>query len=184
MSDRDLILGRLPESGRSELPDVYRFGECQEDNLLEKFRESFQALGGKVVTLDDLLPLSSSLWSVEPGLDLPLGFRPRKVGPWDAEFGLSRAQFAIAESGSFLLVQGGGQSRLSSLAPPVHVVLVAPKCLVWSLTEALTELPPENAVVVTGPSRTADIEGVLVRGVHGPKAVWAVFEPDTVVTEP
>jgi glycolate oxidase iron-sulfur subunit len=102
-----------------------------------------------------------------------------------ADLGLTAADLAIAETGSLVLVSGSGRSRSVSLLPPVHVAVFGRDQLVGSLAEAGILLqgwhaaPPAwvgaNVVVITGPSRTADIELTLTRGVHGPKEVHALF---------
>ncbi|MGH7266513.1 MAG: lactate utilization protein, partial [Candidatus Rokuibacteriota bacterium] len=102
-----------------------------------------------------------------------------------ADMGLTAADLAIAETGSLVIVSGPGAPRAVSLLPPCHVAVFGRGALVPGLEEAGVVLqawqcgPPEdggsNVVFVTGPSRTADIELTLTRGVHGPKEVHAVF---------
>lgn len=94
--------------------------------------------------------------------------------------GLTGAHAALADTGSVVLVHGEGRGRLVSLLPPVHVALVDVARLHATLG-ALWAAEPDlirqsaNVVVVTGPSRTADIEMTLTRGVHGPRIVHVVF---------
>ena len=91
---------------------------------------------------------------------------------WQADIGITRAEFAIAETGSVVLSSGTDHARLASLTPPVHVVLV--DRIVNTLEEGIAQLSNRTSVIVSGTSRTADIEGVLVRGVHGPGDVIVV----------
>jgi L-lactate dehydrogenase complex protein LldG len=94
--------------------------------------------------------------------------------------GLTGAHAALADTGSVVLVHGEGRGRIVSLLPPVHVALVDVARLHATLG-ALWAAEPDllrqaaNLVVVTGPSRTADIEMTLTRGVHGPRIVHVVF---------
>lgn len=97
-----------------------------------------------------------------------------------AVVGVTGAHAALADTGSVVLVHGEGRPRLVSLLPPVHVALVAIDRLHATLGELVVAEPAllrasANVVVVTGPSRTADIEMTLTRGVHGPRIVHVVF---------
>lgn len=93
--------------------------------------------------------------------------------------GLTGADGAIAESGTIALVSGPGRGRLASLLPPVHIAVVRHDCFYATLPDFLAAHPDiaergSNLVLVTGPSRTADIEMTLTRGVHGPGEVHVV----------
>lgn len=97
-----------------------------------------------------------------------------------AALGLTGADAALAQTGSLVLASGRGRGRLASLLPPVHVALVRREALIGSLPELIASRPDlvtrgANFVCITGPSRTADIEHVLARGVHGPRDVHVVF---------
>lgn len=97
-----------------------------------------------------------------------------------AAVGLTGADAALAQTGSLVVASGPGRGRLASLLPPVHVALVRRGALVGSLPELIAVRPElvtrgANFVCITGPSRTADIEHVLARGVHGPRDVHVVF---------
>lgn len=103
----------------------------------------------------------------------------------DAELGLSGVDLAIAETGTLVVRSGGGRPRSTSLLPACHVAVFDRTALIESLGQAgvflelwhREQAPGTGAVVsfITGPSRTADIELTLTRGVHGPKEVHAVF---------
>jgi L-lactate dehydrogenase complex protein LldG len=103
-----------------------------------------------------------------------------------AEVGVTGVDWALGETGTLILVSGRGRPRSTSLLPATHVaVFGAPQLLesleqVGIMLEALHADPSatmSGAVInfITGPSRTADIELTLTRGVHGPKDVHAVF---------
>lgn len=100
--------------------------------------------------------------------------------------GLTGVDLAVAETGTLILVSGAGRPRSTSLLPPCHVALFDRTALVESLRQVGVFLeawhgdgrpPAEGAAInfITGPSRTADIELTLTRGVHGPKEVHAIF---------
>lgn len=95
-----------------------------------------------------------------------------------AEIGVTFADFAIADTGTLVLVSGEERHRLVSLLPPIHVCLLDPDRIVANLTELLRqtgqrcysrELAPYAITLITGPSRTADIEHTVTTGVHGPR---------------
>jgi L-lactate dehydrogenase complex protein LldG len=97
--------------------------------------------------------------------------------------GITGAACGLAESGSIVLASGSGRGRLASLLPPVHIAVLRASCVVWSIGDAFARDPDSasrasNVAVVTGPSRTADIEMTLTRGVHGPREVHVVLVED------
>jgi L-lactate dehydrogenase complex protein LldG len=94
--------------------------------------------------------------------------------------GVSRALYGLADTGSVVLAASPEEPRSASLLPEVHVTLLAEDRILPGL-EALfaavgAELPSALAIV-TGPSRSADIEQKLAVGVHGPGEVHVVLEP-------
>jgi L-lactate utilization protein LutC len=86
---------------------------------------------------------------------------------------------AIAETGTLVCVSGAQTARGTSLIPPVHVALVDPRQIVGDLFDFFEQLAadslPANVNMITGPSKTADIEGILITGVHGPGVVEVVL---------
>ena len=104
----------------------------------------------------------------------------------EADLGVTGADLAVAETGTLVLVSAAGRPRTTSLVPPCHVAVFDRTALVESLEQVGLVLeawhdgpaPAERGAVInfiTGPSRTADIELTLTRGVHGPKEVHAIF---------
>ena len=96
-----------------------------------------------------------------------------------ADIGITGVDYAIAETGSCVLIAGEGVSRLASLLPPVHVAVVERGQVLPSLDEFFA-LYGDNLLqsgggsymnIISGPSRSADIEQTLVTGVHGPGEV-------------
>jgi L-lactate dehydrogenase complex protein LldG len=87
----------------------------------------------------------------------------------DYQFGITRAAGAIAESGTIVLSDGTTSSRLAALAPWVHVAVIERSQIFADLSAAIAALGDDHNVVwCTGPSKTADVEGILIEGVHGP----------------
>ena len=97
-----------------------------------------------------------------------------------ADAGLSGVEAALAETGSLVVRSGVGKSRLATLLPPVHIALVPVSCLVpdifiWTASRNKEAPMPSNLNVISGPSKSADIEFTLTLGVHGPKRLVAVL---------
>ncbi|MCI0396847.1 MAG: lactate utilization protein [Chloroflexi bacterium] len=95
-----------------------------------------------------------------------------------ADLGVSGAVAALAETGTVVVASGPGRSRLTPLLPPVHVALVPLACLTTDLfTWAATRQGslPAAMTLISGPSKTADIEQTMAIGVHGPKRFIAIL---------
>ena len=113
-----------------------------------------------------------ALWSVlQPAF--PATFRVEttydRTRVDDYDFGITAAEGAIAETGTLVLTDHGTSSRLGALAPWVHVAVLRRAQIHADISAALAALPRDpNIIWVTGPSKTADVEGILIEGVHGP----------------
>ena len=91
---------------------------------------------------------------------------------------VSRASYGLADTGSVVLESGPDEPRARHLLPEVHVSLLAESRIVAGLEElfvAVGTALPSGLAIVTGPSRSADIEQRLVVGVHGPREVHVVL---------
>lgn len=101
----------------------------------------------------------------------------------DCDAGITSALAVAAETGTALLPAGDPDARLVSLLPPLHLLVVPEKSIVPDIGSVVAAWQKQggqdNAVMVTGPSRTADIEKELVLGVHGPgRMIVFVFGQD------
>lgn len=100
------------------------------------------------------------------------------------EASLTSAQAAIAETGTLVLEPSPDEPRLMSLVPPLHVAVVNASTLVATFTDYLMQRQwtattiPTNIVLISGPSKTADIQQTLAYGAHGPKALYVVILTD------
>ena len=95
-----------------------------------------------------------------------------------ATLGVTRCRAAIADTGTLLLVFDRSHPRGTSLLPRVHLAVVHAADLVPGLGDGLARIPsppPSAVTLVTGPSRSADIEQLLTLGVHGPAQVHAAL---------
>ena len=99
--------------------------------------------------------------------------------------GITGADYALAETGTLVVLPRKGLSRLVSLVPPIHIALVRAEDLLETLDDLFLlrrlEYHQQGGEMgsylnfITGPSRTADIEMTIVEGVHGPKEVHMVI---------
>lgn len=94
--------------------------------------------------------------------------------------GLTGADAGLAETGSVIVATGPGRPRMASLLVPVHVAVLRVDRLVDSISALLASrgdlvAAGSNLVAITGPSRTADIEHTLSRGVHGPGEIHVIL---------
>ncbi|PWC96300.1 lactate utilization protein [Azospirillum sp. TSO5] len=90
------------------------------------------------------------------------------------EAGLTTTRGAIAETGSLILWPTADEPRTLSLVPHIHIAILRTDALYDTFLQAMREqgwaqAMPTNALLVSGPSKTADIEQTLAYGVHGPK---------------
>ena len=97
-----------------------------------------------------------------------------------AGFGITSADYALTDTGTLVMIASPEDARLISLLPPVHIAVVPVSRLLSGLDELYTLIPKpadrsSSMVFITGPSRTADIEQLLVRGVHGPGELHVVL---------
>lgn len=97
----------------------------------------------------------------------------------EVTLGITGADGAIARSGSIALRSGPGRPRLASLIPGTHIAFLSVDRVFPTLLDlSLERLEPESAsnlVLITGPSRTGDIEQQLNLGVHGPKQLHVIL---------
>ena len=110
------------------------------------------------------------------------GFRVHRGEPpaVGEDAGVSTALYALADTGSVVLAAGPEEPRAASLLPWTHVTIVRENRILPGLAELFDALGgnlPSALAIVTGPSRSADIEQKLAVGVHGPGEVHVVLLP-------
>lgn len=97
----------------------------------------------------------------------------------DVDAAVTSTRGAIAETGSLILWPNTDEPRLMSLVPPVHIAVLEADQIFATFHEAValqrwSDGMPTNALLVSGPSKTADIEQTLAYGVHGPKELVVI----------
>ncbi|MDI3298559.1 MAG: LUD domain-containing protein [Bacillota bacterium] len=142
----------------------------------------------EVLRLDEVLEAAgfrAFLWRAEAGEEEPGQAAARLRGiAARAALGVTGAAWAVAETGTLALYSGRGTGRLVSLLPPAHLAVLRRSRLVATVGEGFRMLAGEEARrgdlpsavnLVSGPSMSADIEGELTTGVHGPARVAVVI---------
>jgi len=196
--DREVFLARLQDRldhavapGTAHppkpAPDVVPRVDYPPDSrpLEERFGEALEAVRGRVATLDELPGLLEELEvrtavATDDAIPLPPGIERLPLErAHEADAGFTRARAACAVTGTVVVADA---CRMASLLPRVHVVAVPRDTLVETPGDLLRDLPrifpdglPANFALETGPSKTADIDGIVIYGVHGPLAVIALF---------
>ncbi|MDP5307269.1 LutC/YkgG family protein [Paracoccus spongiarum] len=156
--------------------------------LADSFCAKAAALGTTVARLPDLAALPEAVrgYLADHGLSATLALQPAPslaVLDWsgierhsaiapDEPVALGLARWGIAESGSLVIHSGPDTPILLSFLPLHHIVVLHEDRLLPHLEDYAArtagEAPPRNAILITGPSGTTDIEGSYVRGAHGP----------------
>lgn len=123
--------------------------------------------------LCDRLGLADALRSA--GAQIQSAQEAGKPRMYEADIGLTDVYAAVAETGSIVVRRSASHPLMASLVPPVHIAVVERNQIVPDLIDLMRKLNVEGTAggvtIITGPSKTADIEMNLVTGVHGPGEV-------------
>jgi len=156
---------------------------------VEKFSEELTALNGNVRRVmqenlnDELIKFlreknvdAVMIWDKVSGVDeaylTAAGIRSERSGDANIKVGITGATSAIAETGTLVIASAKDQPLTTSLLPEIHVAVIKSSKILETLEEVmkLDEIKSSASIaLITGPSRTADIEMTLTIGVHGPK---------------
>lgn len=177
----DSLLGLFKES--LEAVDgqcIIANNESEVVNALTGIIKSLQGtrLRGKCIAISDEAEVERLISQADLEID-ELAVTPSSSDVFRFDVGISCVQAAIAETGTLLLDSSRERHRLVSLVPPVHIAILKESQIVGTLGEALALLRQSEqltpiATLVTGPSRTADIELTLAIGVHGPQELYVI----------
>ena len=203
MSARDTIFSKIEAAtesfaDRTTLPDLenaraFRSRFVPDSEAVEALEHCFErawtSVRGKLVRSEpELIELLKRMGARKGYLDSSISapvltnafevtshFDRERVDEYD--FGISIATCGIAETGTIALLDRDTPNRLGALAPWIHVAVLEKTKLRARLYDALPDFANDPSVVlVTGPSKTADIEGIMIEGVHGPgeQICWLV----------
>ncbi len=126
-----------------------------------------QAFKDKKDGLPELVPYQESIENFKPEL-------------FQLDASITSTIGGIAETGALILWPTPQEPKLMSLIPPIHIAILEANKIYQTFTEAIekegwSDKSPLNALLISGPSKTADIELVLAFGVHGPKELVVVI---------
>ncbi len=177
-------------ANKTQLPDydaslVHSAPKLEGSDLWEIFSRNFAAVHGRPMdSIDSLIALLKETNNIhgycDPALMATVGERLVEAGMVvetsydrtrydDYTFGITRATGAIAESGTLILNDEQTSDRLAALSPWVHVGVLQKEEILRTIPDAIDAFGSSpNIIWATGPSKTADVEGILIEGVHGP----------------
>lgn len=159
--------------------------KLKEPDLWKAFSDNFKAVNGRAMSsVEELVEFldgnNQRTGYCDPELFEAVGSKLAAAGlkvetEYDREryddyqFGITRATGAIAESGSLIIDDFKTSHRLAALSPWVHVGVLKKEEILRSIPDAIAAFgDAPNIIWCTGPSKTADVEGILIEGVHGP----------------
>ena len=202
---KDNILKRIREVENKDLIIVTEqkkeIIEKEQEDILIRFAEAFQLVGGEFIYCTNATDLSRQLTLLtqtqgwrhlylwEHSLqDFMQRYKVEniRIGRQldSADAGITLCEALVAETGSIVISTAQSSGRILSIFPPNHIVIASVKQVVETLGIALANIAqkykqqmPSMLSVITGPSRTADIEKTLVKGAHGSKKI-VVFVVD------
>ncbi|NVO19994.1 MAG: lactate utilization protein [Bacteroidetes bacterium] len=169
---------------------------AMDESLDVNFAQEFTKAGGQFVYCEDETDLVQSLASLasendwqdvfcmDPSIQYYLTqagipFQSDDESFHDLKVGITSCEFLISRLGSIMISSKQDSGRRLNVYPEIHIVIAYPSQLVPDLKDALALIRekygnriPSLVSVITGPSRTADIEKTLVMGAHGPKELY------------
>jgi len=177
---REEMIERFTRRMTEVRAEVHR---CREDDWAETLSERMREKQVRRMVYAPDKPEGPRLASALASAGIEAVPYERAIEDWKAELferidaGFTGCRGAIAETGSLILWPDTAEPRLLSLVPPIHCVLLDANSLHATFAEAVEsqqwveEGMPTNALLISGPSKSADIAQVLAYGVHGPKSL-------------
>jgi L-lactate dehydrogenase complex protein LldG len=164
--------------------DVHRAGSL--DEALAMLGHVLAGLGAERVAVNAEPPLDSvDLAGRWPAIEWHIAGQEGgdlRVFCAAADAGVTAVDAVLAETGTIVVSSGPGKSRLVPLLPPVHIALAPTSKLTTDLftwTAGRGGMMPSSLTLISGPSKTADIEQTMAIGVHGPKRLIVILYQDS-----
>lgn len=174
---------RFAEQAQEVGMHVHRVASNALDESLQEILKQLQCRSAVLGITDESLQTQIHATLTEIGLDVfDKGPGTDRDALFDADVAITDVDAGLAETGSIILSSGAQRSRACHLAPPVHIALVLVNKIVADLIDYFgpscdvgDSQHGSATVLITGPSKTADIEGILITGVHGPGEVHVMM---------
>jgi L-lactate dehydrogenase complex protein LldG len=159
------------------------------DNWLDTLHAVLKTHGIDRLLVAEATPHGDSALDELPPRGIECSVYDMAIEAWKSEMfnatpaSLTAARAAIAETGTLILWPDEKEPRLMSLVPPVHIVLLDATKIYNTFHEAMTaegwqDGLPTNSLLISGPSKTADIQQTLAYGAHGPKELIVLLMGD------
>lgn len=191
MSSREDILSRIRASqpAPTPLPDVPDFDAPDGRSLVERFTAGVTRMGGKVVVPEwrleasvlalhrDAKVIASAVKDVRGNRKLGPGTEPSSLA--DVDVGVVRARFGVAETGSVWITDADFRVSALGFLSQHLVVVLDPAAILPDMHHAYRrreEFEAAYGVFMTGPSATADIEGILIHGAQGIRSLTVMLQ--------
>ena len=186
--DEEEMIRRFADNLAEQTGVVHRVKDYSE--ALHKLAEILEAehITKVMASTDDIITLLDlPSWGEENGVEilLPTAFKDRESFKHavfeEAQAGITGADYAIAETGTLILAHDKKQPRLVSLAPITHIAIIPVERLRPVYESATDKIfgegsnAPSQVSFITGPSMTADIQGIPFKGMHGPKKLFVIL---------
>ncbi len=185
--DHDRLVDRFVDQLSAQAGIVHRpAGPSQFQDTLDRIFKS-EAVSRAMVSTDAVLSsLNLHQWAQSAGYELVHSgsYADRQAYTRavfdEVQIGITSADYGVAESGTLILVHNADNARLLSLAPLVHLAVLPVRRIVGTYDTAMQDIfadnrRPSQVSFITGPSMTADIQGVPFKGMHGPQKLIVIL---------
>ncbi len=201
MKTKDLIikLAKQSQTNKTPLPEIEVKSVLSGSALVERFKFEFERVGGVFIRtkfekiFDDISKITRDenierIFVEKFGNELDDIFKnlpvneiitqshsKEQIAQVDAS--ITGCDFLIAETGTIVFIHSANKFKSGVLLPKVHIVIANEKQICETLGDVFTNVKGnfDSILLITGPSRTADIEKVIVQGVHGPQKVYLLL---------
>lgn len=187
------------QKGKTQLPEIKVGETVDKNNLVKKFKFEFERAGGVFIKTtpekiyDDLSKIIFSenarkifAESFERGIDdiikslqadqiITQPHSEKHLSEVDVS--ITGCDFLVAETGTIVFIHNEKRFKSSLLLPRIHIVIAQENKICPTFEELFAQVGGnfDSILLITGPSRTADIEKVIVQGVHGPQKIYLLL---------